>query len=95
MTSQDMKPRRPALPRWLHPFVMPLLLSVFMTAVVSAISTVKALGLKPGIVSEWLLAWAWSWLIAFPTLLLVLPLVRRLTALLTAQPGSPPAAARR
>lgn len=70
----------------MHPFVMPLLLSIFMTAVVSAIATLKATGVRPDIVGLWLRAWAWSWLIAFPTLLLVLPFVRRVTAMLVEQP---------
>ncbi|MFX8389374.1 DUF2798 domain-containing protein, partial [Acinetobacter baumannii] len=59
------------------------------TAVVSAISTFKAVGVRPDIVSLWLQAWFWSWVVAFPTLLLVLPVVRRWTALLTEQPLAP------
>lgn len=62
--------------RWL----MPLLLSVLMTCVVSMISTLRSAGLHPHLGWLWLSAWGLSWLIAFPTLLVMLPLVRRLTA---------------
>lgn len=62
--------------------LMPLILSGVMTFVVSAISTVKALGFTPAALQSWPGAWGVSWLVAFPTLLLVLPLVRRMVAAL-------------
>jgi Protein of unknown function (DUF2798). len=49
---------------------MPLLLSILMTCVVSMISTLRTVGLAPDVGAPWLGAWALSWLIAFPTLLL-------------------------
>lgn len=61
---------------------MPLLLSVLMTFVVSAVTTLRSIGLAPGFLHIWLSAWALSWVIAFPTLLLALPLVRKATAAL-------------
>jgi len=67
--------------------VMPLILSVLMTFVVSGISTLKALGLTAEFLQTWPGSWALSWLVAFPTLLFVLPLVRRLVALVVAPPG--------
>ncbi len=62
--------------------VMPLILSVLMTCVVSMISTLRSVGWGPDFIQVWPSAWALSWLVAFPVLLLVLPLVRKLTALL-------------
>lgn len=67
--------------------VMPFILSVMMTFVVSGISTVKALGLNGELLRIWPVSWALSWLVAFPTLILILPLVRRLVALLVAPPA--------
>ena len=61
---------------------MPLLLSLFMTCIVSFISTLKGVGLAPGFPRIWLGAWAVSWVIAFPISLLVLPLVRKATTLI-------------
>lgn len=70
------------LPHRYHSVAMPLVLSLMMTFVVSGISTVKVLGLGPGVVAAWMSAWGLSWLVAFPTLVAILPLVRRIVALL-------------
>jgi hypothetical protein len=64
--------------------VMPFLLSVLMTCIISFISTLRGVGWSAGVIHLWLGSWAVSWLIGFPVLLLVLPLVRRLTSLLVA-----------
>lgn len=60
--------------------VMPLLLSILMTFIVSFISTLRGVGWTPDFVWTWLSAWGMSWLVAFPTTLVVLPLVRRAAA---------------
>ncbi len=64
----------------------PFLLSLMMSCVVSGISTLQALG--PGLeaLRAWPRGWALSWLIGFPTLLVALPVVRRIVALLVAPP---------
>lgn len=58
--------------------VMPLILSVLMTFIVSAISTLRSIGVSPAFAQTWLGAWGVSWIVAYPALLLVLPLVRRI-----------------
>lgn len=73
-------------PRWAG-IVMPLVLSVLMTFVVSGIATIRSLGLGPDFLATWPAAWGLSWLVAFPTLLLVLPLVRRVVAALVEVPA--------
>jgi hypothetical protein len=60
--------------------IFPLLLSIFMTCIVSMISTLRSVGPVTNFLTVWLDAWAISWLIAFPTVLVVLPLVRKATA---------------
>ena len=67
--------------------VMPLLLSIIMTCVVSGVATLKALGFTAEALASWPSSWAVSWLIAFPTLLLALPLARRLTSRLVESAG--------
>ena len=62
-------------------FVTPFVLSVLMSLVVSGVSTLKSLGIGPTFLSTWPIAWFLSWLVAFPTLLMVLPLVRRIVGL--------------
>jgi hypothetical protein len=74
------KPRRPRkLPATYHGIVLPLILSFLMTCVVSLISTWRSIGLVDGMVRVWLGAWALSWIVAFPLLLVALPVARALT----------------
>lgn len=70
------------LPNRYTSIVLPFLLSIIMTFVVSMVSTLRSLGLEEFSHYVWMSAWAISWLIAFPTLLLVLPVVRKITAIL-------------
>ncbi|GEP54066.1 DUF2798 domain-containing protein [Reyranella soli] len=67
--------------------VVPLVLSLFMMFVVSGIATARSLGFSQTFPSTWLAAWGLSWVIAFPTLLLVMPLVKRVVALIVEPPG--------
>lgn len=84
MTQPDNTPNTllgiPKLPARYAGIVMPLFLSVLMTCIVSLISTLKGIGTTPEFLHIWLSSWIISWGVAFPTLLVVLPLVRRATA---------------
>jgi len=62
-------------------WVTPLFLSLLMTAIVSLISTLRSVGFGRDATWIWVGAWALSWAVAFPVLLVILPLVRRLTGL--------------
>ncbi|WP_062114507.1 DUF2798 domain-containing protein [Aureimonas sp. AU40] len=68
-------------------FVVPFLLSLMMCGVVSAISTARALGLSSELPAQWAKGWGLSWFVAFPTLLVVMPMVRRLAGLLVEMPA--------
>ena len=59
------------------PFLFALLLSGFMSLMVSGISTLRATGPVPGFFALWISAWLAAWLFAFPAVLLVTPLARR------------------
>ncbi|MBB1592840.1 DUF2798 domain-containing protein [Achromobacter sp. UMC46] len=74
------------LPQGYTRFLMPLVLSVFMSAIVSAVATATSVGLGPDFVGHWPNAWAASWIVAFPSLLLLLPVVRRIVAWMVVQP---------
>ncbi|MBD9560728.1 DUF2798 domain-containing protein [Ensifer sp. ENS03] len=76
------------LPHRYQAIVMPLVLSVLMSGIVSFVSTAIANGIHPDILTLWIKAWAFSWLVAFPSLLVVLPLVRRIVAATVEQPRS-------
>ncbi len=73
--------------RWAG-ILMPLTLSVMMTCVISFIVTALGFGLNAELLHRWPVSWGASWLVAFPTLLLLLPVVRRLVALVVDLPGS-------
>jgi hypothetical protein len=49
-----------------------------MSCVVSAVSVFNTIGLIDGFFSLWMTAWLKSWIVAFPTILVVAPLTRRL-----------------
>ena len=78
MTFSSFAARR--LPPRYAAFVMPFVLSILMSLIVSGVSTLKSLGISTAFVSTWPIAWFLSWLVAFPTLLLVLPPVRRIVS---------------
>ncbi len=70
------------LPARYATIVMPLVLSVIMTCIISGVATFRALGLNAEALGMWPSTWLFSWMVAFPVLLLVLPIVRRIVALL-------------
>jgi hypothetical protein len=65
------------------PVLFGFFLSGLMSLVVSGIATFRALGPQPGFLADWATAWLFSWAVAFPTVLVVAPLARRLVARLT------------
>ena len=71
--------------KYVH-FILPLMVSVFMSCLVSGIATWHSLGLVPHLVGSWMSAWGFSWVIAFPVLLIVMPVARRLAFLLVEHP---------
>ena len=74
----------PARFMWL---VMPGIMALMMTFVVSGVSTVKALGFPPDVLGKWMSAWFWSYVVAFPTLLSGLPAVKRIVGAIVEAPG--------
>jgi hypothetical protein len=59
-------------------------LSVIMVAVVSAVVLAISQGIQQGFLWQWLRSCATTWPIAFPTVTLVAPRVRKLVGRLTA-----------
>lgn len=78
--------RRRKLPARFAPIVTPLLLSLLMTCLVSLIATIRSVGLAPAVLHLWPGSWALSWLVAFPLMLVVMPVVKRLTSALVDLP---------
>ncbi|WP_313042133.1 DUF2798 domain-containing protein [Acinetobacter sp.] len=67
------------LPKF-HPkhmtWLMPLILSGIMSGSISCFNMLMNKGLVEGFLGIWLRAWGMSWMVAFPLILIVLPLVR-------------------
>ncbi|MEM7521297.1 MAG: DUF2798 domain-containing protein [Pseudomonadota bacterium] len=68
------------IPARFAPIVFGLILSGLMSFLVSGISTMRAMGLPEGFFGLWIGAWLPSWMVAFPTVLVVAPIARRLVA---------------
>ena len=66
------------IPRKYAPVLFGLLLSGFMSLLVSGISTFRAAASASNLLELWLSAWLTAWLVAFPVVLLVAPLTRKL-----------------
>ncbi|WP_455595742.1 DUF2798 domain-containing protein [Acinetobacter pecorum] len=68
------------LPKF-HPkhlnWLMPLILSGIMSGAISCFNLLLNKGWSDQFISVWLHAWSMSWLMAFPLILVVLPLVRK------------------
>ncbi|WP_298969016.1 DUF2798 domain-containing protein [uncultured Roseobacter sp.] len=61
-------------------FVFGFILSGLMSFMVSGIATFRTAGLIDGFLMLWITNWLPSWSVAFPTLLLVSPIARRIVA---------------
>ena len=72
----------------IHPRFAPVLfsalLSAIMVCIVSAFVLTLSQGLHPGFLSQWLKSCATIWPVAFPTVAIVAPWVRRVVNHLTA-----------
>jgi len=64
--------------RKFEPVVFGFVLSGLMSLVVSGISTARVAGFGPGFAGQWSGAWLTAWLFAFPVVLFVAPVARRL-----------------
>ena len=60
--------------------VFGFILSGLMSCLVSAIATARVSGVDHMFVQHWMAAWLPSWTVAFPAVLIVTPITRRLVA---------------
>ncbi|MEO8165382.1 MAG: DUF2798 domain-containing protein [Betaproteobacteria bacterium] len=65
------------------PILFGALLSAIMVAIVSAFVLVITQGIQPGLPSQWLKSCVTTWFVAFPTVTLVAPWVRRIVGRMT------------
>lgn len=72
------------IPNRFAPLLFGALLSAIMVCVVSAVVLAMNQGLHDGFLWQWLRSGAMTWLVAFPTVTVVAPWVRRVVGRLTA-----------
>ncbi len=70
------------IPQRFAPILFGFILSGLMSAIVSGIATYRVLPPDAPFFWIWLSSWLSAWLVAFPTVLFVAPLTRKLVALL-------------
>jgi len=70
------------------PALFGLVLSALMSFLVSGIATFRSAGLVDGFFGLWISAWLPSWLVAFPVVLVVAPIARRLVGMLVKAPAT-------
>jgi len=70
------------IPARFAPVLFGLILSGLMSFLVSGVATFRALGLPPGFLVAWVGAWLPSSAVAFPVVLVVAPVTRRIVAAL-------------
>ena len=71
------------IPAKFAPLLFSFFLSIIMACVVSGVATLNAAGLSDDFAALWAAAWYKSWIVAFPTILVVAPLTRRFVARVT------------
>jgi len=69
------------------PILFGFVLSALMSFIVSGIATFRNAGLADEFLTLWINAWLPSWIIAFPTVLIVAPMARRLVGMLVKAPA--------
>lgn len=66
------------------PVLFSALLSAIMVCIVSAFVLIVAKGFHAGFLAQWLKSCVTTWPVAFPTVAIVAPMVRRLVSRITA-----------
>jgi hypothetical protein len=65
-----------------------IVFSFFMSCIMSFVISVFNIGFVSNIVSVWLKAWGFAFIFAFPTIIIVSPLVHKLVALVLHEESS-------
>ena len=68
------------MPPRFAPILFGLLLSGSMSFIVSGVATFRAIGWTPAFITLWLTSWVFSWAVAFPSVLVMRPVVQWIVA---------------
>lgn len=64
-----------------HKLVFSFFMSLLMSGIMSFVISVFNVGLVSNIISIWLKAWSFAFVVAFPTIVMVSPVVHKLVSL--------------
>jgi len=78
----------PFIPKRLEPVAFAFLLSAIQTFVITGISLAMTVGFTAELPGLWARAYISSWIVAFPGVLLVAPIVRRILRRIVQQPAA-------
>lgn len=56
------------------------LLSIFMSFIITFVATIRTIGPESAFIPTWFGTWLSAWIVAFPTVMIVAPVTRRLVA---------------
>lgn len=85
-TSPFIVGRIPKLPAKYALIVMPFFMSGMMSGIICMVNLLRTFGWSMEVLHAWPSTWLLAWLVAFPTVLLVIPLVKKLTTRLVRLP---------
>jgi hypothetical protein len=71
------------IPQKFTPYVFAFFMAFLMSGIMSLVISIFNVGLIDGILTIWLKAWVFSFVVAFPTVIIVSPVVRKLVAIVT------------
>ncbi|OUS24135.1 hypothetical protein A9R01_16020 ['Osedax' symbiont bacterium Rs2_46_30_T18] len=63
-------------------FIFAFFMALFMSSIMSLVITLLNVGFIDNIFSLWIQAWGYAFCVAFPAVLVIAPLVRKIVALL-------------
>lgn len=72
------------IPARFAPILFSALLSAIMVSIISAFVLTTTQGLHPGLPAQWIKSFVMTWPVAFPTVAIVAPMVRKIVGRVTA-----------
>lgn len=75
------------IPARYAPIAFGFFLSLIMSGLISGVSTISAIGVGAVLSGIWVKAWLSSWVVAFPSVLIVAPIARRIVGRLVKPPA--------
>ena len=75
------------IPKKYTTYVFSFFMSLLMSCIMSLVISIFNVGLVEGIITIWLKAWGFAFVVAFPTIVVISPIVRRLVNVVVDKSG--------